>query len=224
MLQNKDALIFDLDGTLIDSMWVWQAIDVEFLSKYQLQEPDDFYEVMEGMSYTEVAAYYKKIFPDLPLSVKEIMELWTSMARDKYLHEVPLKPGIKEFLRHAKDLGLKTGIATSNTLELVHGTLKSLEIEAYFDSIHSACEVAAGKPSPDIYLLVSQDLGVEPGRCLVFEDVPNGILAGKRAGMKVCGVEDRFSKELVVKKRTLADYYIQDYRQVTDRTYEVLHS
>ena len=80
----------------------------------------------------------------------------------------------------------------------------------------------AGKPSPAVYLLVAEDLGVDPSRCLVFEDVPMGILAGKNAGMRVCAVEDAFSSPQVQKKRELADYYIQDYTEIEKRTYEVL--
>lgn len=222
MVKDFDALIFDLDGTLIESMWVWEAIDLAFVDQYHLQPPDDFYRTIEGMSYRETAAYYKATFPQLPFSVEEIMEVWTSMAKDKYLHEVTLKPGVKAFLRKARKQGLKTGIATSNTLDLVHGTLNSLGIDGYFDSIHSACEVSAGKPSPEIYLLVSKDLGIAPGRCLVFEDVPSGIMAGKRAGMRVCAVEDVSSKDQTPKKRELADYYIEDYTQILQGTYEVL--
>ena len=78
----------------------------------------------------------------------------------------------------------------------------------------TACEVKQGKPAPDVYLEAASRLGVQPGRCLVFEDVPMGILAGKHAGMKVCAVEDKFSAAQREEKRELADYYITDYRQV----------
>ena len=79
-----------------------------------------------------------------------------------------------------------------------------------------------GKPAPDIYLLVAETLGVKPEDCLVFEDVPMGILAGKNAGMKVCAVDDPFSRPQEDKKRELADYYIMDYEDIKNNTYEVL--
>ena len=85
-----------------------------------------------------------------------------------------------------------------------------------------ACEAGAGKPAPDVYLLTAEDMGVKPERCLVFEDVPMGILAGKNAGMTVCAVEDDFSAPQCAKKRELADYYIQDYNDIKNGTYEVL--
>lgn len=222
LLENMDALIFDLDGTLVDSMWVWVAIDKEYLTKYNLKEPEDFYAHMEGKSYTEVAKYYQEVFPELSLTVDEIMDEWTKMAHEKYMTQVPLKEGAKQFLTEVKRQGIRTGIATSNSKEMVTDTLKALGVDDLFDSVRSACEVASGKPSPDVYLLVSEDLNVKPEKCLVFEDVPMGILAGKNAGMKVCAIDDEFSKIQEDKKRELADYYIKDYYDIINQTYEVL--
>jgi beta-phosphoglucomutase-like phosphatase (HAD superfamily) len=97
---------------------------------------------------------------------------------------------------------------------MVDVVLNSLEIEPYFQVITTACEVAAGKPAPDIYLKVADTLKVEPGRCMVFEDVPAGILAGRAAGMKVCAVEDEFSAQMREEKKRLADYFIHDYDEL----------
>ncbi len=216
MLQNTDGIIFDLDGTLVDSMWIWPAIDDDFLAKYDLtgQEPDTFHEGMEGLSYTEVAQYFLDLFPSLPLTNEEIMDEWMEMAHDKYMTQVTLKKGVESFIHSMRQEGKKIGIATSNDLSLTMDTLKALNAVSLFDSIHSATEVPAGKPSPDIYLLVAEDLGIPASRCLVFEDVPQGILAGKNAGMKVCAVEDDFSAPSRERKRELADYYIMDYDEL----------
>lgn len=210
MLNKKKAVIFDLDGTLVDSMWMWKDIDIEFLKVYGYECPDDLQKVIEGMSFSETAAYFKERFR-LPLALEEIKAIWTEMSLNKYRHEVPLKQGVREFLQYLKDRGLKAGIATSNGREMVDAVIASLNIGPYFQVITTACEVAAGKPEPDIYLKVADSLQVKPEDCLVFEDVPAGILAGKRAGMKVCAVEDEFSREMRAEKRSLADYYINDY-------------
>ena len=90
----------------------------------------------------------------------------------------------------------------------------------YFDVIRTACEVERGKPFPDVYLKVAEDLQVSPRECLVFEDVPKGIEAGKNAGMQVCAVEDYFSKEERAKKKEQADFFIQTYDQIAKETYE----
>ena len=222
MLENVDAVIFDMDGTLIDSMWIWPDIDQVYLERYDLTQPEDFHRAMEGMSYREVAQYFLDTFPSLPRTREEIMEDWTQMAYERYMTQVPLKTGAGEFIQRMRKMGKKIGIATSNGRRLVDDTLEALKITELFDSVRTACEVASGKPAPDVYLLVAKDMGVAPERCLVFEDVPMGILAGKNAGMKVCAVEDDFSKPQEKKKRELADYYIQDYEDIINETYEVL--
>lgn len=206
MLEGIKAVIFDLDGTLVDSMWMWKAIDIEYLQRYNIECPDDLQDKIEGMSFTEVAMYFKERF-SLPVTIDEIKKAWNEMAYDKYCHEVPLKDGILELLAELKKRGIKTGIATSNSRELVDAVIASLNIEFYFDEIHTSCEVAKGKPAPDIYLLVAKCLGVDPKDCLVFEDLPLGIMAGKSAGMKVCAVNDEYSKDLAEEKKRLADYW-----------------
>lgn len=136
------------------------------------------------------------------------------MAMDKYIHEVPLKTGVLEFLQLLKSDGIRMGIATSNSRELVDAALKSLAIQDFFQTVTIGCEVAAGKPSPDIYLKVAERLQVRPEECLVFEDVPAGILAGKRAGMPVIAVQDNFSDSMTEEKKELADMYINDYNEM----------
>ncbi len=222
ILDNIDAVIFDMDGTLMDSMWIWPSIDEEFLKKYNLDMPANFAEGMEGLSYTETAGYFLRTFPTLQLTIEEVMDEWNEMAHDRYVTKVRLKEGAREFIVLLKEKGIKVGIATSNSRFLVDDTLKSMEISDLFDSVRTSCEAGAGKPAPDVYLLVASDLSVDPSRCLVFEDIPMGIMAGKNAGMKTCAVEDDYSAALRERKKELADYYIQNFNDIKNGTYEVL--
>ena len=205
------AAIFDLDGTLIDSMWMWYKIDEEFLGQFGLPVPDDLQKSIEGMSTTETAEYFQRRFPEITYSIEEMKQIWNDMAYDKYAHEVTLKPGVLKFLKELKKHNIKTGIATSNFKELAEVALKNLGIREYFDSIRTSCEVEKGKPAPDIYLLVAKDLGVKPEQCMVFEDVPAGIMAGKSAGMMTFAVADAFSEHMLAEKKELADHFIEDY-------------
>lgn len=214
MLKDIDAVIFDMDGTLIDSMWIWVAVDKEYLKKYHLTEPDNFHENMEGKSFTEVAGYYIEAFPSLNKTIQEIVSEWHEMAYDKYMHEAPLKNGAREFLEEMRAQGKKTAIATSNSRVLALDTLKALGIDQLFDVVKTSGEVGIGKPAPDVYLAASRALQTAPERCLVFEDVPAGIMAGKNAGMRVCAVADKYSEPLAAKKKELADYFIQDYSDI----------
>lgn len=213
MLKNIEAVIFDLDGTLVDSMWMWKKIDIEYLGRFQIPLPDNLQKEIEGMSFSETAVYFKERF-NLEDSLEKIKADWTQMAYDKYRNEVPFKKGAIEFLKKLRNQGIKTGIATSNAKDLAQAVLEHHAAERLFDSIHTSCEVSHGKPAPDIYLLVADDLKVKPKNCLVFEDIPNGILAGKNAGMKVCAIYDDFSKEMDLEKKELADYFINDYEEL----------
>lgn len=215
ILDGKKAIIFDLDGTLVDSMWMWKKIDIEFLGRYGYECPPELDKVIEGMSFSETAVYFKERF-HLPLSLGEIKAIWTEMSIDKYRHQVPAKKGVMEFLAYVKEKNIVCGIATSNGREMVDAVMESLGMKPYFQTVVTACEVKAGKPEPDIYLKVARDLEKDPGECLVFEDVPAGILAGKRAGMTVCAVDDAFSRDMEKEKRDMADYFIMDYFEIMD--------
>lgn len=214
-LQQKKAVIFDLDGTLVDSMWMWKQIDIEYLGRFGHELPPLLQREIEGMSFSETAVYFKETF-QIPDSLEEIKQTWINMSIEKYRNEVPLKKGAKRFLEYLKQSGIRTGIATSNGRAMVDAVIDSLKLKPYFQTITTACEVAAGKPAPDIYLKVADILQVEPLQCMVFEDVPAGIQAGKSAGMEVCAVEDGFSAKMREEKRSMADYYIEDYDQLFD--------
>lgn len=213
MMRNKDAVIFDLDGSLVDSMWIWRDIDIAYLGRYGIALPENLQQEIEGMSFSETAVYFKERFA-IPDSLEEIKSNWNQMARDKYMNEVPLKPGVREFLEGCRARGIKLGIATSNSRELVENIARAHNLHNYFTCIMTACDVNKGKPAPDIYLAVARELQVEPCRCLVFEDIIPGIQAGKNAGMEVCAVEDAYSNSAREAKEELADYYIEDFYDI----------
>lgn len=221
MLDGIKAVIFDLDGTLMDSMWMWTDIDIEYLGRYGYKLPKDLQKKIEGMGFTETAYYFKERF-GLPCTIEEIKAEWTRMAYDKYANSVKTKPGAINFLADIRARGMATAIASSNSRELIGACLRANRIEGSFDCIMTSCDVAKGKPSPDIYLSVADILHVEPKDCLVFEDVPMGILAGVNAGMKVCAVWDSHAQDQHEAICRLADYYIKSYDDISNNTYEVL--
>ena len=213
LLNGVEAVIFDLDGSLVDSMWIWYQIDVEYLGHYGLSVPQDLQRAIEGFSFSETAEYFKMRFA-LPDPVEEIKRVWNRMALDKYIHQVPLKPGAGEFLELCRRRGIRRGIATSNSRELVGAVAEARGLSGFFSCIMTGCDVGRGKPAPDIYLAVAKELRTAPKNCLVFEDIVPGILAGKAAGMRVCAVEDAYSMPQKEEKMRLADGYIRDYREI----------
>lgn len=212
MLQNIKAVIFDVDGTLVDSMWIWRQVDIEFLSRRGIELPEDLQKDIEGLSYTGTAEYFKERF-NLPESVEEIKAEWNDMADDFYSNKIDLKEGVREILELFKEKGLKIGIATSNSRDLVNTMLLRHKIQKYFDGIRTSCEVPRSKPYPDVYLQAAKDLDVEPETCLVFEDTVAGATAAKSAGMRLVVIYDEFSAESQEHLKQISDLYVMNYQE-----------
>lgn len=208
MINQFEAVLFDLDGTLIDSMWLWHAIDIEYLKRFDLTPPKDLSTAIEGMSYHETAVYFKERF-NISDSLEKIKADWDEMSHDMYCTKVSLKPGVKQFLEYLKNKGIKMAIGTSNSYSLAVDVLKAHNIYEYFEAIVTSGMVGQGKPNPDVYLEAARQINVVPDKCIVFEDVVQGIMAGKNAGMTVVGVYDEASKDTTDEKLRIADYYIE---------------
>ncbi|MCR5295446.1 MAG: HAD family phosphatase [Lachnospiraceae bacterium] len=204
------GVVFDLDGTLIDSMGMWQEIDREYLARFGLKAPENLQKEVNGLPFTEVAVYFKERF-GIRDSLEQIGEDWREMARQKYVNSVPLKRGVRELLFFLKEEGIPTAIASSNHAELIESILRRHGVRELIGPIVTCDDAGAGKPEPAVYLAAARKLGLPPSCCLVFEDVPAGVLAGRRAGMDVCAVRDPdFLRESEEAER-LADFAIDDF-------------
>jgi len=182
-----DAAIFDLDGTLLDSMWVWHAVDKAFFAARGLDLPCDYVQEILSMTFRETAEYTIKRF-GLDETVEAVMAEWNEMSFQQYREHVKLKPGACEYLEKLRAKGVKLATATALTTHVMQAVLESNGVLHLFDALTSADEVARGKTHPDIYLLAAQKLGVEPRRCIVFEDVPKTLRGIHAAGMTACAV------------------------------------
>lgn len=215
MLKNIKAAIFDMDGTLIDSMWVWSKINNEYLNRRNIPVPTNLKSSIEHLTFEETANYFKNKF-NLEDSVQDIMDEWNEMAYDEYKSNVDLKPGAREYLEFLKSLGIKIGLATSNNKILLEVALKNNGIYDFFDTICTTDQVSRGKNFPDIYLFTAKKLEINPENCIVFEDILPAVQGAKKAGMKVVAIEDHFSinhKDLIIKE---ADNYISNYEELID--------
>lgn len=213
MLKNIKGAIFDMDGTLIDSMWVWSKIDEEYLRKRNIQLPNNLKQDIEHMSFSEVAQYFKDRF-NITDSIEEIQNEWSEMAFYQYAHKVKLKPGAKEFLALLRSRGIKIALATSNSKPLIEVALKKNDIYHFFDSITTTDEVSRGKDFPDVYLLAAEKLSINPNNCVVFEDILPAIKGAKAAGMTVIGVHDAYSDYQKDDIINLSDMYIYKYGEL----------
>ena len=202
MLNNIKAAIFDLDGTLVDSMWVWSKIDVDYLETKGCFMPENLRNDISHLSFSQTAVYFKTKF-NLEDPIEKILEDWHNMAYNHYSTNVKLKSGVKDFLNHLQSLKIKIALATSNSIPLLEACLKNNGIYEYFDSITTTDEVSNGKDCPDVYLLAANKLGINPKDCLVFEDILPAIQGAKAANMKVIAVKD---DECLNSKEDLLEY------------------
>ena len=210
LVDNSKAIIFDLDGTLIDSMNVWSDIDKEFFKMHDLPFEEDYQKEIGHKGLKEIAAYTKTRY-NLKESEDEIVTIWLDMAKEAYAYKIPLKEGVKSFLEYLQSKNIKMGIATSNSLELTELVLKHHDIYKYFSKVVTVNELKINKGSPDIYLHISDSFGLVPSECIVFEDLLTGIRTAKKAGYKVVGVKEISSLDKEKEIREIADLYISNY-------------
>ena len=208
--------VFDFDGTLIDSMNMWSEIDDEYLERYG-HAPDPFlHDEIEGMSAMEMAVYFREKY-SIPRTPGEMIREWVDMSVQKYLYELKLKPLAAEFVSYLRGKGLKIAIATSTEPDIILPCLKERGISHLFDAIATTSECGAGKPSPLVFGLAAEKIGVSPCDCIAFEDLPAGLVSAKNAGMFTVAVDDSFSKKKEQEKRRLSDLFIESFSELMDQ-------
>ena len=211
-MNHFQAAIFDLDGTLLDSMGVWEKIDVEFLAKRGFTVPPDYLDAICARTFYEVARYTIARFA-LSETPEDLMEEWRQMALCEYSCKIRLKPYVKEYLSLLHTRGIKLGTATTLSPQLSGPCLENNGIAHFFDAQATTDQAGSGKDKPDVYLLAARQLGFPPEACIVFEDLPQGILSAKQAGMTAIGVLEYTLKDQQTRMRGIADGFICDFRE-----------
>lgn len=209
------AAIFDMDGTLLDSMHVWDKITSEFFKKYNLTYTSELLEQFQEMTLQESCMLIKERFA-LSQSADEINSELNRMAADEYINRIPLKPYAKEYVTQLHKSGIKLAIATSGYYDLCRAALSRTGIWDMFDAVALSSEVGVNKANPDVYLLAAERLGVKPEECTVFEDILTGTLGAKKAGMKVIAIYDESSENVSEQIRAAADGYIMSWSEITE--------
>ena len=189
-------LIFDLDGTLLDSMSVWHDVDKEFLGRYGYEVTPDYTEVVKRASIEDAARYTQEKYR-IPLTWQEIAATWESMVFEFYRSEVTLKDGAKEYLLEAKRLGFALSVTTALSRQNANASLAHTGIKDLFDCVITLEDMGnkIDKSSPDIFLRASNYISasgnvITPDKALVFDDVPEAIRGAGSGGFLTCAVYD----------------------------------
>ena len=170
-LRQIKGAIFDLDGTLLDSMGIWEQIDAQFLERRGIPLPPDYAEAVKAMEFSQAAEYTIRRF-GLQETPQALMEEWTALSQQAYARQIELKPGAKEYLAQLAEQGVLLGIATSATEELFIPALRHNGVWDLFAAHTTTGQVARGKGFPDIYWATAEKLGLRPEECAVFEEHP----------------------------------------------------
>ena len=201
--------IFDLDGTLLDSMFIWDTIGEEYLRSLGKEPHEDLKETFMTLTLEEAAEYYREHY-GVTLSVKEIVDGVNAMVEQTYRTKVTLKPGIAEYLAWLKENGVRMCVATVTDRYLVEETLERLGVRHYFSEIFTCAELGFGKDKPIIYQKALEHLETEKRDTYVFEDMLFALNTAKTDGFPTVGVYDRHEAHQDELKG-LADYYIFDF-------------
>lgn len=183
------AAIFDFDGTLGDSIGVWQTVDRVFLEKRGLVCDAAYIEAVRCRTF-EAAAVYTAERYGLAETPAAIVAEWLELAASAYRCDVDLKPGAKAYLADLRRAGVPLALATTSLPELCRPALRRHGIEDWFDVILTAAEIDRSKAHPDIFLAAAAALGTAPAETVVYEDLLLAVRTAGRAGFRTVGVYD----------------------------------
>jgi len=206
-------ILFDLDGTLIDSNGVWADVDRMFLERRGLTPTDEYSEFVSH-SIFPIAAEFTKEYYGLEESPEEIMEEWHELARDAYQYHVPLKPGVREYLERCLESGEKMALFTASVPELAQLAVKRLGLDRYLSAMIFAQELGMEKGTPGAFLIAIDQLGGEPESCTVFEDSPRNCAAALIAGFTVVGVYDSYYGYAQQEVMENSSWYITSFEEL----------
>ena len=203
------SAIFDFDGTLVDSMFIWDTFGEDYLKSLGVEPKENLAETFRTFTLEQAAEYYRRHY-GIELSANEIVEGINRMVAEIYRTKVILKPGIKDFLKRLKRSGVKMCVATVTDRIIVEDVLKRLNVREYFSEIFTCAEVGFSKETPEIYRQALKHLGTEKSETIVFEDVLHALKTVKDDGFKVAAVYDSHEPRQD-KIKEISDYYITDF-------------
>lgn len=206
------AAIFDLDGTLINSMPVWDGAWESFCTKYSPVRDEGLFAEYKARTLGDAISFYKREL-HIPASVEELCDEVNGLVRQGYGRVEP-KFGVREYLERLRSTGIPACVATNTVRPLVEYVLGRLGLADYFSFILTCTEFGSGKDRPEIFLECARRLGAQPGTTCVFEDAPHALLTAKGAGFLTAAVYDRSYEASAGLLRREADEYIHSFNEL----------
>ena len=210
---NIKYIIFDMDGTLLDSLSVWADSDCEFITGLGYEYDPAHSKAMKTMHFDSACEYLVKEF-SLPFSPKTVGEKILEIVEERYINHVSLKPGAEAFINAAEKRGIKMCVATSNKKKLAEDALNARGILGKMEFVLTSDEVGCGKESPEIFLKAAEMLGGKPCETAVFEDSLHAVISAKSAGFFVAGMFDSTYAEEFLQIEKIADISVRSFEEL----------
>jgi len=206
--------IFDLDGTLLDSMHIWETLGSDYLLSIGCKPGKDLNDIIRTFSTLQSARYFQRAY-GVNLSEGAIVAGINRLIRRHYEANIQAKSGVQSFLERLERQGVRMCIATATDEALAKTALERLGLMKYFSGIFTAASAGAGKDRPDLYRMALANLGTEKEKTVVFEDALHALQTASRDGFITIAVYDK-SEENQAFLRLHADCYISDYSAAAD--------
>lgn len=207
------GVILDVDGTLLDSMKMWDHAGEIYLKSLGIKAEPDLEAQLFTRTMTEGARYMKETY-GIDLTVEEIKAGINSTIARFYKNEVELKPGVREFLKLLKDMNIPATIATATDRCHIEAAFKRLDVMGYFKQIFTCTEVGTGKEQPLIFNRCAECMELDAGEIMIFEDGYHAAETAKKAGFMVCGVYDSSSAAYMDRVKQYSDIYIKSFMEI----------
>lgn len=202
---DKRYAIFDMDGTLVDSMGYWTGLAVEYLAGLGIREiPEDLPGRLMSMTMAQGAALLIQTF-GLTVDAGELVAQQNAVMAQHYRRDIPLKPGVRAYLEALRARGVSMCVASATAEPLVEACLTRLGIRDFFQFVLSCESLGVSKERPDIFHLAARRLGAEPGEVAVYEDALHAARTAKEAGYYLVAVYDESARDRWEELRSLAD-------------------
>lgn len=206
-----NTALFDLDGTLIDSMWIWDRLMIDFAERHKITTPEYVMNEVAHMSMVQSSVYVRDEL-GLNMTADEIYAEWTNDLREAYAFKIKTKPGAEQYLKFLKEINVKIGLVTACDRELSKACLKNNGIYDLFDALIYVDDVGKGKNFPDIFEKSLEILGCKPSESVLFDDIAISLRTAKKLGITTVAVEDNPTPEERKYLLKEADYYIKGFK------------
>lgn len=209
------AVIFDLDGTILDSMPIWRDLGNRLCRALGFEPPENLYETVKSMTIDESAEYLIKL-SGYKTTKEEMTALYYKLIKDFYEKEVQLKPHVKEYLALLKEKNIPMCVATETDSALAQKALERTGVAEYFQFCLSSKDIGKGKHHPDLYEIAARRLGCENCDVVIYEDACYAVRTAKKAGFEVHCIHDESQSEDTKELKALSDRFMEDYKAYID--------